>query len=54
MAARDRQDADRAAAPLRPAADAVILDTTAMDADAAFQAAVAVVSRVLPRRSVTD
>jgi cytidylate kinase len=48
MAARDRQDAARAAAPLRPAADAVTLDTTDLDAEAAFQAAVAVIARVLP------
>jgi len=48
MAARDRQDQARAAAPLRPAADAVTLDTTDLDAEAAFQAAVAVVSRALP------
>jgi cytidylate kinase len=32
---RDARDAGRAAAPLRPAADAVILDTTQMTIDAA-------------------
>jgi cytidylate kinase len=36
MRARDAADAARAAAPLRPAADAILLDTTALDADAAF------------------
>jgi cytidylate kinase len=39
MRARDAQDAARTAAPLRAADDAVRLDTTALDADAAFQAA---------------
>ena len=34
MLARDAQDTSRAAAPLRPAEDAVVLDTTALDADA--------------------
>ncbi|MCK8783326.1 (d)CMP kinase [Roseomonas sp. NAR14] len=43
LRARDAQDAARAAAPLKPAADAVLLDTTALDADAALAAAVAVV-----------
>ncbi len=33
---RDAMDLARAAAPLRPADDAVLLDTTAMDADTAF------------------
>jgi cytidylate kinase len=33
---RDEIDAARAAAPMRPADDAQILDTTALDADAAF------------------
>ena len=40
---RDALDAARAAAPLRPADDAVMLDTTALDADAAFAAALAIV-----------
>lgn len=37
--ARDAADRARAAAPLRPAEDAIILDTTLLDADAAFAAA---------------
>jgi cytidylate kinase len=41
MAERDRRDSERAAAPLRAAPDAWLLDTTEMDADAAFAAAVA-------------
>ncbi len=36
---RDARDADRAAAPLRRAQDAVLLDTTDLDIDAAFDAA---------------
>lgn len=36
---RDAQDANRPVAPLRPAEDAVTLDTSALDADAAFAAA---------------
>jgi len=36
--ARDAQDAARAIAPLRPAEDAVTIDTTALDRDAAFAA----------------
>ncbi|MGX7705700.1 (d)CMP kinase [Methylobacterium sp. Gmos1] len=36
---RDARDADRDAAPLRVAEDAVVLDTTALDAEAAFRAA---------------
>jgi len=39
MRARDAQDAARLAAPLRPAADAVTLDTTFMDPDTAFATA---------------
>ncbi|MDQ2763325.1 MAG: (d)CMP kinase, partial [Pseudomonadota bacterium] len=33
MQARDASDAARSAAPLKPAADAVLLDTTALDPD---------------------
>jgi CMP/dCMP kinase len=43
MAERDARDAARDAAPLRPAEDAVILDTTALNADAAFERALALV-----------
>lgn len=41
MAERDRRDSERAAAPLRAAPDAYHLDTSDMDADAAFAAALA-------------
>jgi cytidylate kinase len=40
--ARDAQDAARAIAPLRPAEDAVVIDTTALDRDAAFAAVMTV------------
>ena len=40
---RDARDKDRAAAPLRIADDAVVIDTTDLDAEAAFRAATAVV-----------
>jgi len=48
MRARDAQDAARMAAPLRPAEDAVLLDTTRLDAEAAFRAAMAAVRQLLP------
>ncbi len=41
--ARDDRDSHRAAAPLAAAADAVILDTTDLDVEAAFQAALGIV-----------
>jgi cytidylate kinase len=47
MRARDAQDAARTAAPLRPADDAVLLDTTTLDAEAAFQAAIQAVRQRL-------
>lgn len=43
IAARDAQDANRAVAPLCPAPDALLLDTTLLDADGAFAAALALV-----------
>ena len=43
MAARDARDAGRAAAPLRAAADAIVLDTTGLDADAACARALEIV-----------
>jgi cytidylate kinase len=42
--ARDARDSGRATAPLKPAVDAVILDTTALDAEGTFQAALKIVS----------
>ena len=45
MAERDRRDSERAAAPLRAAPDAWLLDTSDMDADAAVAAALAFIER---------
>jgi CMP/dCMP kinase len=43
---RDERDSARAAAPLKPAPDAHLLDTTHLDIDAAFRAAVAIIEAV--------
>ena len=40
---RDRRDTERAVAPLKPAPDAVLLDTTDLDIEAAFRAALSIV-----------
>ena len=45
--ARDERDSGRAVAPLRPAANAHLLDTSELDIDAAFRAACEVVDRAL-------
>ena len=45
MAERDRRDSERAAAPLKAAPDAYLLDTSDMDADAVFAAALAFITR---------
>ena len=47
---RDERDAGRASAPLRPAADAEILDTTALTIEEAYAAARAIVTRKLAGR----
>jgi len=47
MTDRDVRDTQRRAAPLSPANDAFVLDTTALDADAAFAAAVDYIGRKL-------
>ena len=44
LRARDHADSTRATAPLKPAADALLLDTTALDADQAFAAALALLA----------
>ncbi len=43
--ARDERDSTRAVAPLRPADDAHLLDTTDLDIEAAFRAAVEIIDR---------
>jgi len=40
---RDQQDASRAAAPLKPAEDSVILDTTELDFEQSVAAACAII-----------
>ncbi len=49
LEARDLRDTTRAVAPLRPAEDAVVIDTTTLDADQALEAALAVVAERLKR-----
>ncbi|MGX9966433.1 (d)CMP kinase [Roseomonas sp. F4] len=53
MRARDAQDSARSVAPLKPAADAVLIDTTSLDADAAFETALALVRARIPLDSTT-
>jgi len=48
MRERDRRDSERAVAPLKPAADAEILDTTDLDAEEAFRTALAIVEDKRP------
>jgi len=45
---RDERDTTRSTAPLRPAADALTLDTTHLDASAAFQAALRLIESRVP------
>jgi cytidylate kinase len=47
---RDERDAGRADAPMRAAPDADLLDTTDMDIEAAFEAAVGLIKRRIARR----
>ena len=48
--ARDERDMNRAAAPLRPADDAVLLDTSEMDIEAALRAAIVIVDGSIARK----
>ena len=50
---RDERDAGREAAPMRPAADAVLLDTTNLDIEAAFDTAVGVIMKKVGQRGRT-
>jgi CMP/dCMP kinase len=47
---RDARDAERDAAPMRAAQDAVLLDTSNLDIEAAFNTAVGVISRKVGQR----
>lgn len=49
MLARDERDRDRKVAPLAPANDAIVLDTTELDADMVFDRAVALLRPVTDR-----
>ena len=49
LVARDKRDSERAIAPLKPAADAYLLDTSDLDIDAAFRVARAFVAGRLGR-----
>jgi CMP/dCMP kinase len=48
MQVRDAQDSARVVAPLRPAPDATVLDTTDLTADEAFAAALGIIRSELP------
>jgi len=48
---RDERDTGRAAAPLKPAPEAYLLDTTHLDIDAAFRAAIDIVEAVRAGRT---
>ncbi len=48
---RDERDKNRATAPLMAAKDAILLDTTTLDSEAAFQAALAIVMGRAPQRA---
>jgi CMP/dCMP kinase len=48
---RDERDMTRSSAPLRPAEDAHVVDTSALDAQAAFEAARAIVERARNQES---
>jgi CMP/dCMP kinase len=50
---RDERDKNRAAAPLVAAKDAIVLDTTTLDAEAAFKAALAIVVRCAARSAAS-
>jgi cytidylate kinase len=51
---RDERDKHRAAAPLRKAPDAHLLDTTNLDIDAAFKAAIELIDAALARAGYAD
>lgn len=51
---RDNRDKNRAAAPLVQAQDAVLLDTTNLDIDAAFKAAIELIDAALARAGYAD
>jgi len=50
MSARDARDSARAVAPLEPAKDALVLDTSDLDPDAVFTRALAFIASKMPSR----
>jgi cytidylate kinase len=54
IARRDERDKNRAAAPLRQAPDAYLLDTTNLDIDAAFKAAIDLIDAAMGRAGYAD
>jgi cytidylate kinase len=46
---RDRRDSERAVSPLKPAEDALLLDTTELDIEKAFAAALDLIDKVASR-----
>jgi cytidylate kinase len=52
MRERDARDTARSTAPMRPAADALIIDTSALDADAVFQRAKDYIDRMISDRNI--
>lgn len=50
--ARDERDSRRAAAPLKPAEDAVTLDTTALNADEVFAQALRIIAEITGRTPI--
>lgn len=53
MRERDERDSARSTAPLRPARDAIVLDTSALDPEQAFRAAMDIVAPRLARGGAT-
>jgi len=49
LAERDRRDTERTASPMRPAPDALLLDTTDLDIEAAFRAALSLIESRLDK-----
>jgi cytidylate kinase len=50
---RDERDAGRDSAPMRPACDAILLDTSNLDIEAAFEMAVGAIARKVGQRRRT-
>ncbi len=49
---RDERDANRPDSPMMPAADAILLDTSGLDIEQAFEAAVALITRKIGRQNL--